>query len=410
MAMALILLPEVADPVTAYTQTLHSAFQYLPKPPQTANPAPNSSTLLVDIALILKHSRSPQQATRSQLFSQSLLQVKRAYEAVLAAAKDIRLDLPGGVDARVFLLDLFLPETGGESIGGQTFSGPLIDCFTFINSGRSYNRVFVPDSEDGLTALQILQDISRSKYPSHSWHVQKLPSGPSMTSISSASPASASNNTSTHYWVAVGGTFDHLHIGHKLLLTGTIFVPEPTATPQDDQTTQQLGSPSSASTDRVIIVGITGDELLVNKKHSSHLESWSTRQEKTAEFIESILVFHPDIPSIKTVETTSEPGPNGHVVRVSYGKALTINYTRISDPYGPTITEESISAIVVSKETRAGGEAVNKKREEKGWKTLEIFEVDVLNPAEAGGGDEGSFASKISSTEIRRQLAEADGR
>lgn len=63
-------------------------------------------------------------------------------------------------------------------------------------------------------------------------------------------------------------------------------------------------------------------------------------------------------------EKVSRPTPNGHIVRVTYlslasGTTTTINYTRIADPYGPTITDRKISALVISHETRAGGKAVN---------------------------------------------------
>ena len=238
--------------------------------------------------------------------------------------------------------------------------------------------------------------------------MERLPSGPAISTSSSTSKPSESviddRPLQSHTSVAVGGTFDHLHIGHKLLLTGTILAAEPSST----------GSP------RLITVGITGDELLVNKKYGNVVESWDSRQQRTAEFVESILTFHHDVPSIRSVQQINEPGPNGRVVRVTYSTTtttsptdeITINYTKISDPFGPTITDENISALVISAETRAGGNAVNDKRGEKGWKALEVFEVDVLD-AGAGDGDETGvkevkkgFDSKISSTEIRRRFAE----
>lgn len=116
----------------------------------------------------------------------------------------------------------------------------------------------------------------------------------------------------------------------------------------------------------------------------------------------------------------SRPGPNGHLVRVTYlsltsSSTTTIDYTCIADPYGPTITNERISALVVSAETRAGGKAVNDKRAEKGWAELDVFEVDVLD-AQPGTGEDDvggrdrpqdtTLESKISSTEIRRRVAE----
>lgn len=47
----------------------------------------------------------------------------------------------------------------------------------------------------------------------------------------------------------------------------------------------------------------------------------------------------------------------------------------ISDPFGPTITDESLQCIVLSEETRKGGEAINIKRKEKvcGWCGIEGY-------------------------------------
>ena len=93
--------------------------------------------------------------------------------------------------------------------------------------------------------------------------------------------------------------------------------------------------------------------------------------------------------------------------------SVVINYTLITDPFGPTITDPDISAIVVSAETRGGGKAVNDKRKEKGWKELEVFEVGVLDatPSQDEEADEkvkDGFADKISSTEIRRRIVEME--
>lgn len=74
---------------------------------------------------------------------------------------------------------------------------------------------------------------------------------------------------------------------------------------------------------------------------------------------------------------------------------------------------EEIDSLVVSAETRKGGEAVNERRRELGWKELDVFEVSVLDGGFRGSSskdDEGDddrrdgFAGKISSTEIRRRI------
>jgi phosphopantetheine adenylyltransferase len=84
-----------------------------------------------------------------------------------------------------------------------------------------------------------------------------------------------------------------------------------------------------------------------------------------------------------------------------------VKCTEIQDPFGPTITEKQISALVISAETRAGGKAVNDKRAEKKWEPLDIFEVDVLDAEEDSGNEavKEGFESKLSSTAIREKLA-----
>ena len=95
-----------------------------------------------------------------------------------------------------------------------------------------------------------------------------------------------------------------------------------------------------------------------------------------------------------------------------FNSSITINYVQILDPYGPTITDENISALVLSHETRSGGKAINEKRLEKGWRPLEVFEIDVLDVSRSGDDQKDSdtataaFESKISSTEIRRRIHE----
>lgn len=158
-----------------------------------------------------------------------------------------------------------------------------------------------------------------------------------------------------------------------------------------------------------LTIGITGDELLKNKKYADFLESWSHRQESTHDFLSSLIHLGEPNDNRIAVEEKKEVEPNGqviHAVHVRYPFNLVIKYVEIMDPYGPTITDESISALVVSKETRSGGKAVNVKRDEKGWGPLEVFEVDVLDAGEEESAVEETFQSKLSSTEIRRILSE----
>jgi len=220
--------------------------------------------------------------------------------------------------------------------------------------------------------------------------------GVSLVRKTSGPDRSTSKSSASHTIVAVGGTFDHLHAGHKLLLTATALLLQPQS--------------SKGATSRRLIVGITGDELLKNKKYAEYLKSWKKRQEDVVDFLWSILSFHRSSPE-EEVETLSfdEPIVNGRAIHTKLkANSITIECVEIQDPFGPTITDESISALVVSGETRSGGQAVNARRAEKGWKALEIFEVDVLDARETeeGATKTEDFASKISSTAIRKNKAE----
>jgi phosphopantetheine adenylyltransferase len=196
-----------------------------------------------------------------------------------------------------------------------------------------------------------------------------------------------------HYSIAVGGTFDHLHAGHKLLLTMATLLLQP-----PDQSDQR----------RRIIVGITQDELLKNKKYADFLETWDTRQQSVSDFLLALLGYSAPGASTPTTYRVSRPGMNGKAVHMRLDQGLEIECVAISDPFGPTITDESISALVVSGETRGGGQAVNKMRKELSWLPLEVFEVDVLKADELGdrGWTNEGFDSKISSTELRRCQSE----
>lgn len=320
----------------------------------------------------------------------------------MGALKKADFDFPGGIDVRIFTLEPRSEALPQGIVGKQTLSGPIVDVQTFVSASRPYNTIYSVEGETAEAHLKSLITAWQSRQGAIAPPVQRLPGGPAIIHPgSSVSPYAEDGPIEIHKSVAVGGTFDHLHIGHKLLLTATVLLAEPSTASSRDKTT------------RHITVGITGDELLVNKKYGSVVESWTTRQQRTADFVESILVFDKD-DTIKKVESIDEPGPNGKIVRVTYGDDISINYTQIADPYGPTITDEEITALVISGETRAGGKAVNDKRKEKGWKELEVFEVDVLD---AGVGldeseiedkhEKQSFESKISSTDIRRRLQEA---
>lgn len=141
-------------------------------------------------------------------------------------------------------------------------------------------------------------------------------------------------------YVALGGTFDRLHPGHKMLLTQ-----------------------ASLCTASRLRVGVTGPLLLKNKKNAEMLQSFDTRRGNAERFLRAL---RGDL-ALDVVELTEKSGGTNAIAEVD--------------------------AMVVSPETLPSLESINAERRERGFKDMAPILIRFV-----GGADN---TSRISSSKLR---------
>jgi len=303
---------------------------------------------------------------------------------------------PGSVDVTVVLLDhnrerRFSLDTQPKI---QTNSTIVVDLVTFACAYHPWKSIFHVRSEPGLDLFHTYLKLAEGRQTLLQSQLIPVEGGLAMNA-SQGDSSTTTPPTPGHSVVCLGGTFDYLHPGHKLLLTAAALllrVPD-------------VGSSQSCQ----FIIGITGDELLKNKKFAEYVQPWAVRARNVIIFLSRVLRVSAkgwkDSPLPEIQEGDGD-------FRASFREStILVQCVRIQDAFGPTITLENMDALVVSGETRSGGRAVNDRRAEKGWRLLEVFEVDVLNAGEISDETNSpeKFASKISSTVIRQQRAQSSG-
>ncbi|MEM3754694.1 MAG: phosphopantetheine adenylyltransferase [Candidatus Bathyarchaeia archaeon] len=147
--------------------------------------------------------------------------------------------------------------------------------------------------------------------------------------------------------VAVAGTFDILHLGHKNLLNKAFEIGEK------------------------VIIGICSDSMVKKMKKPHPVNPYQVRKEKLLEFLKNF----------------------GYMDRA--------RIIQINDPYGPAIVDKEMEAIVVSEETEYRAHEINKIREKNGLNLLEIVSIKMVK-AENGG--------ILSSSRIRMGEIDPEGR
>mmetsp|Transcript_26526 Transcript_26526/g.68156 ORF Transcript_26526/g.68156 Transcript_26526/m.68156 type:complete len:396 (-) Transcript_26526:310-1497(-) len=149
--------------------------------------------------------------------------------------------------------------------------------------------------------------------------------------------------------VAVGGTFDHLHAGHRLLL-----------------------ATAAAVASEKVWLGIASDALLAKKKNAELLEGYDVRVGAAVDFLQRVR------PGIQV-----SPGP-------------------LTDPAEPPLaaTMPEMGALVVSRETTSGAEWINGHRA-----SLDLSPISVVVVGLIGADGQGPDAGKLSSSGIRAAQA-----
>lgn len=147
----------------------------------------------------------------------------------------------------------------------------------------------------------------------------------------------------------LGGTFDHFHNGHKMFLTT-----------------------AAHATRNAIVVGISCEELLRNKKFLSRLEPFEQRARHVADFIRFL---------------------NPH---------LLVDIYPLHDPFGPSVTMKDLDAIAVTPEVASAVPRINEIRVgTSGFKPLSILMAPLVMSIEADPCSASSISSKLSSTSLR---------
>jgi cytidyltransferase-like protein len=122
--------------------------------------------------------------------------------------------------------------------------------------------------------------------------------------------------------VALGGTFDRLHNGHRKLLS--------------------IGATVCKQT---LVVGVMADNLLKSKTLSALIHSFDERKAIVINFLKEM---KPDLPNVAISE--------------------------LNDPYGPAL-DPAVQAIVVSSETVGGANKINSIRKERGLSELTVIVI-----------------------------------
>lgn len=323
---------------------------------------------------------------------QSILAGVYSIISVFCAQNGIPYELdggPGAIDSRVLLIHSRQPPL--------PLSPAIVDIHTLASAGNHFHNIFFADDAIASSLLQTYRCLTpEPENGPPSYQVIPVATEPGARSNNEFSGSNAMASDKSYSIMCLGGTFDHLHPGHKLMLSATAAL---------------LALPSSDSSEPcTLIVGVTGDEMLKNKKFADLVQPWSVRAEAVIEFLSTVFDAVATRPKTPLGLLRHALGGQRQIAASFRNGAVQVECVEFQDVFGPTITRQDIGALVVSHETKSGGAAVNEKRRSLGWRELDIYVVDVLDANSLDLRSEANmngFSSKVSSTAIRQRIAEA---
>jgi pantetheine-phosphate adenylyltransferase len=147
--------------------------------------------------------------------------------------------------------------------------------------------------------------------------------------------------------VGVGGTFDQLHRGHKILITKAFEIGEQVA------------------------IGLSSDELVTKLSKPHVTASYGERQAWLKTWLSD------------------------------FGLAERVEFVPLYDAFGSSVNDSDLEALVVSEETVPMAEKINAQRAKAGLTLLKIFTVNLVRSENCG---------PISTTRIRRGEMDREGK